>query len=185
MALLYTEEQKELIALGAALALVGTLTACSSTPADQNKGSAGSGATGSTTGSAAGTAYPRSTRYGMNGTAGGHGYTYDGRPVRASELKAQGAMAALLKDALKPNLVQTLEHTPAFVHGGDKVGDADAHGAGPDAAGILAAQAARGFERGFFGVVAVADLFEIGRTERRILFAHRHARYFVRHDLLR
>ena len=46
------------------------------------------------------------------------GYTYDGRPVRASELKAQGAMAALLKDALKPNLVQTLEHTPAFVHGG-------------------------------------------------------------------
>ena len=59
--------KKELIALGAALALVGTLTACSSTPADQNKGSAGSGATGSTTGSAAGTAYPRSTRYGMNG----------------------------------------------------------------------------------------------------------------------
>ncbi len=46
------------------------------------------------------------------------GYTYDGRPVRAAELKAQGAMAALLKDALKPNLVQTLEHTPAFVHGG-------------------------------------------------------------------
>ena len=71
--------KKELIALGAALALVGTLTACSSTPADQNKGSAGSGATGSTTGSAAGTAYPRSTRYGMNGTAGGHGYTYDRR----------------------------------------------------------------------------------------------------------
>ena len=46
------------------------------------------------------------------------GYTYDGRPVRAAELKAAGAMAALLKDALKPNLVQTLEHTPAFVHGG-------------------------------------------------------------------
>ncbi len=46
------------------------------------------------------------------------GYTYDGRPVRASELKAQGAMAALLRDALMPNLVQTLEHTPAFVHGG-------------------------------------------------------------------
>ena len=46
------------------------------------------------------------------------GYTYDGEPVRASQLKAQGAMAALLKDALKPNLVQTLEHTPAFVHGG-------------------------------------------------------------------
>ncbi|MDI3480715.1 MAG: formate--tetrahydrofolate ligase [Tepidanaerobacteraceae bacterium] len=46
------------------------------------------------------------------------GYTYDGRPVTAGELKAQGAMAALLKDALKPNLVQTLEGTPAFVHGG-------------------------------------------------------------------
>ena len=46
------------------------------------------------------------------------GYAYDGRPVRASELKAQGAMAALLKDALKPNLVQTLENNPAFVHGG-------------------------------------------------------------------
>ena len=45
-------------------------------------------------------------------------YTYDGKPVTAADLKAQGAMAALLKDALKPNLVQTLEHTPAFVHGG-------------------------------------------------------------------
>ena len=46
------------------------------------------------------------------------GYTYEGEPVRAAQLKANGAMAALLKDALKPNLVQTLEHTPAFVHGG-------------------------------------------------------------------
>ncbi len=46
------------------------------------------------------------------------GYTYAGEPVRASQLKAAGAMAALLKDALKPNLVQTVEHTPAFVHGG-------------------------------------------------------------------
>ena len=46
------------------------------------------------------------------------GYTYTGEPVRAAQLKANGAMAALLKDALKPNLVQTLEHTPAFVHGG-------------------------------------------------------------------
>ena len=46
------------------------------------------------------------------------GYTYAGEPVRAVQLKANGAMAALLKDALKPNLVQTLEHTPAFVHGG-------------------------------------------------------------------
>ena len=46
------------------------------------------------------------------------GYTYDDRPVTAADLKAVGAMAALLKDALKPNLVQTLEGTPAFVHGG-------------------------------------------------------------------
>ena len=46
------------------------------------------------------------------------GYTYDDKPVTAGDLKAAGAMAALLKDALKPNLVQTLEHTPALVHGG-------------------------------------------------------------------
>ncbi len=46
------------------------------------------------------------------------GYTYDDKPVTAGELKAAGAMTALLKDALKPNLVQTLEGTPAFVHGG-------------------------------------------------------------------
>ena len=46
------------------------------------------------------------------------GYTYDEKPVTAGDLKAAGAMAALLKDALKPNLVQTLEGTPAFVHGG-------------------------------------------------------------------
>ena len=46
------------------------------------------------------------------------GYTYQGKPVTAHDLKAEGAMAALLKDALKPNLVQTLEGTPAFVHGG-------------------------------------------------------------------
>ena len=46
------------------------------------------------------------------------GYTYDDKPVTAGDLKAQGAMTALLKDALKPNLVQTLEGTPAFVHGG-------------------------------------------------------------------
>ena len=46
------------------------------------------------------------------------GYTHDDRPVTAGELHAQGAMTALLKDALKPNLVQTLEGTPAFVHGG-------------------------------------------------------------------
>ncbi len=46
------------------------------------------------------------------------GYTYDGKPVTAKDLKAEGAMTALLKDAFKPNLVQTLEGTPAFVHGG-------------------------------------------------------------------
>ena len=46
------------------------------------------------------------------------GYTYDDKPVTAADLKAVGAMTALLKDAIKPNLVQTLEGTPAFVHGG-------------------------------------------------------------------
>ena len=46
------------------------------------------------------------------------GYTFDEKPVTAGDLKAQGAMTALLKDAIKPNLVQTLEGTPAFVHGG-------------------------------------------------------------------
>lgn len=46
------------------------------------------------------------------------GYTRDDKPVTAGQLKAQGAMAALLKDAIKPNLVQTLEHNPAIVHGG-------------------------------------------------------------------
>ena len=46
------------------------------------------------------------------------GYTYEGTPVTAHDLKAEGAMAALLKDALKPNLVQTLEGTPALIHGG-------------------------------------------------------------------
>lgn len=46
------------------------------------------------------------------------GYTYDNRPVTAKDLNAHGAMAALMKDAIKPNLVQTLENTPAFIHGG-------------------------------------------------------------------
>lgn len=45
-------------------------------------------------------------------------YNYEGEPVTAADIKAVGAMAALLKDALKPNLIQTLEHTPAIVHGG-------------------------------------------------------------------
>lgn len=46
------------------------------------------------------------------------GYSYDGEPITVGDLKGQGAVAALMKDALKPNLVQTLEHTPAFIHGG-------------------------------------------------------------------
>lgn len=46
------------------------------------------------------------------------GYTYDNEPVRAGDIHAEGAMVALMKDALKPNLVQTLEHVPAFIHGG-------------------------------------------------------------------
>ena len=46
------------------------------------------------------------------------GYTYEDKPVTANDLKAAGAMAALLKDAIKPNLVQTLEGTPALIHGG-------------------------------------------------------------------
>ena len=46
------------------------------------------------------------------------GYTYDNKPITAGDLKAQGAMTALLKDAIKPNLVQTLEGTPAIIHGG-------------------------------------------------------------------
>jgi len=45
-------------------------------------------------------------------------YTFDGKPVTANDLQATGSMAALLKDALKPNLIQTLEHTPALIHGG-------------------------------------------------------------------
>lgn len=68
------------------------------------------------------------------------GYTYDDRPVTAGDLKAQGAMAALLKEAIKPNLVQTLEHTPAFVHGGPFANIA--HGCNSIAATKLALKAA-------------------------------------------
>ena len=46
------------------------------------------------------------------------GYTYDKKPIYAKDLKAEGAMAALLKDAIKPNLVQTIEGNPAIIHGG-------------------------------------------------------------------
>ena len=52
-------------------------------------------------------------------------YTFDGKPVTAEDLQAVGSMAALLKDALKPNLIQTLEHTPAIVHGGPFANIAD------------------------------------------------------------
>ena len=45
-------------------------------------------------------------------------YNFDGEPITADDLNATGAMAALLKDAIKPNIIQTLEHTPALVHGG-------------------------------------------------------------------
>ena len=74
------------------------------------------------------------------------GYTYDDKPVTAHDLKAEGAMAALLKDALKPNLVQTLEGTPAFVHGGLK----------PDAVVVVAT--VRALKN--HGGVAKADLNE-------------------------
>ena len=46
------------------------------------------------------------------------GYSFEGKPITAKDLKAGGAMAAVLKDAIHPNLVQTLEHTPALIHGG-------------------------------------------------------------------
>ena len=68
------------------------------------------------------------------------GYTYDDKPVTAADLKAVGAMTALLKDAIKPNLVQTLEGTPAFVHGGPFANIA--HGCNSVAATRLALQAA-------------------------------------------
>ena len=64
------------------------------------------------------------------------GYTYDDAPVTAADLKAAGAMAALLKDALKPNLVQTLEHTPALIHGGPFANIA--HGCNSDTATRMA-----------------------------------------------
>ena len=69
------------------------------------------------------------------------GYTFDEKPVTAGDLKAQGAMTALLKDAIKPNLVQTLEGTPAFVHGGPFANIA--HGCNS----VLATKVARKLER--------------------------------------
>lgn len=64
------------------------------------------------------------------------GYTYDKKPIYAKDLKAEGAMAALLKDAIKPNLVQTIEGNPAIIHGGpfaniaqgNQLGDSYANG---------------------------------------------------------
>ena len=64
------------------------------------------------------------------------GYNYDNQPVTAGDLKAEGAMTALLKDAIKPNLVQTLEGTPALVHGGPFANIA--HGCNSDLATKLA-----------------------------------------------
>ena len=73
----------------------------------------------------------------------------------------------------------------AFAQAGDEIGNLHPDRTGRHAAGIAAMQATRRFGPCLFEIIPVADLFEIGRTERRILFAHRHARYFVRHDLLR
>ncbi len=67
------------------------------------------------------------------------GYTYDRQPVTVADLHVQGALTLLLKDAIKPNLVQTIEHTPAFIHGGPFANIA--HGCNS----ILATQAALHF----------------------------------------
>lgn len=67
------------------------------------------------------------------------GYTYDRKPVLVSDLHVEGALTLLLKDAIKPNLVQTIEHTPAFIHGGPFANIA--HGCNS----ILATQAALHF----------------------------------------
>ena len=73
-------------------------------------------------------------------------YTYDDQPVTAHDLKAEGAMAALLKDAIKPNLVQTLEGTPAFIHGGPFANIA--HGCSKHGKRILARQEAHRLHTG-------------------------------------
>ncbi len=89
------------------------------------------------------------------------GYTYDEKPVTAGDLKAAGAMAALLKDAIKPNLVQTLEGTPAIVHGGPFANIA--HGCNS----ILATEAALKFgdyavtEAGFGADLGAEKFFDI------------------------
>ena len=103
----------------------------------------------------------------------------DARAFALALLRADAAADRRQRTVLGDDVGCLLQ--PPFVQGGDEVGDADAYGAGRHAAGILAAQAARSFECGLFEVVAVADLLEIGRTDRRVLFAHRHAGYFVCH----
>ena len=105
----------------------------------------------------------------------------DARTFALALLRADAAADRGQRTVLGDDVGSLLQ--PAFVQRGDKVGDADAYGAGRHAAGILTTQAARGFERGLFEVVAVADLLEIGRTDRRVLFAHRHAGYLVCHNL--
>ncbi|MGI6239634.1 MAG: formate--tetrahydrofolate ligase [Christensenellales bacterium] len=89
------------------------------------------------------------------------GYTRGGRPVTARMLGAAGAMAALLKDAIKPNLVQTLEHTPAFVHGGPFANIA--HGCNSIAATRLALQLADYVvtEAGFGADLGAEKFFDI------------------------
>lgn len=89
------------------------------------------------------------------------GHTYDKRPVLARDLKAHGAMAALLRDALAPNLVQTMEYTPAFVHGGPFANIA--HGTNT----VIATQAALGLadwvvtEAGFGADLGAEKYFDI------------------------
>ena len=114
-----------------------------------------------------------------------HGHRFaldaqDARPFALALLRADAAADRGQRTVLGDDVGGLLQ--PAFVQGGDEVGDADAHGAGRHAAGILAMQTARGFECGLFEVVAVADLFEIGGPDRRVLFAHGDAGYFVCHN---
>jgi len=90
------------------------------------------------------------------------GYTYEGKPVTASALNAQGAMCALLRDAFDPNLVQTLEHTPALIHGGPFANIA--HGCNTVSATRLALGLAKDFvvtEAGFGADLGAEKFFDI------------------------
>ena len=89
-------------------------------------------------------------------------YTYDGSPVTAADLKAQGAMTALLRDAFNPNLVQTLEHTPTLIHGGPFANIA--HGCNSVAATKLALNLAKDYvvtEAGFGADLGAEKFFDI------------------------